>query len=246
MEQKADESDLAFITRVGTAARLCNYGKEKEFEEIVGTIAAHAQRREVRTMALKLLGRNGTFSDLVDKVREIEAIRLNEQFFAQKHGSNNATVVAPVRTDFPMRGGGQQRYPGRATYQRGNRSISAGARRGGYQGMSRNTGARTGLYTQRNNEPQATRCWRCTSVYHVPARCHAVDKDCRKCGQLGHIQIACPLPPAAAFKKQDFRVQESVAESSQGTIAAVEKSEDTAATQEVSEKAEYYSANVHD
>ncbi|XP_058817887.1 uncharacterized protein LOC131681194 [Topomyia yanbarensis] len=44
MEQKSDESDLAFVTRVGSTARLCDYGQEKEIEEIVGTIAEHAQR----------------------------------------------------------------------------------------------------------------------------------------------------------------------------------------------------------
>lgn len=37
MEQRPDESDLAFIIRVGETAQLCDFDKAKEFEEIVKT-----------------------------------------------------------------------------------------------------------------------------------------------------------------------------------------------------------------
>ncbi|XP_062565158.1 uncharacterized protein LOC134227587 [Armigeres subalbatus] len=86
MEQRPEESDLAFITRVGDTAQLCDYDKTKEFEEIVKTVAEHAKCKEVRVTALKMVSRNGTFTDLVDKVREIQAIRMNEEFFEAKYG----------------------------------------------------------------------------------------------------------------------------------------------------------------
>ncbi|XP_062535223.1 uncharacterized protein LOC134204416 [Armigeres subalbatus] len=57
MLQKHDESDLNFILRVGSTARLCEYDDDKEFEEIVATVAEHAISRDVRTTALKLLSR---------------------------------------------------------------------------------------------------------------------------------------------------------------------------------------------
>ncbi|XP_062560609.1 uncharacterized protein LOC134224930 [Armigeres subalbatus] len=71
MMQKPDETDLSFITRVGSTARLCEFNAEKEFEEIVSTVAEHARCREVRTTALKMLSRKCTFIDLVDKVRNL-------------------------------------------------------------------------------------------------------------------------------------------------------------------------------
>ncbi|XP_055607872.1 uncharacterized protein LOC129755409 [Uranotaenia lowii] len=69
MEQEPGESDLNFIHRVGTTARMCDFGEGKEFSEIVSTVAAHARNKEVRVTALEMLGSEGKFTDLVDKVR---------------------------------------------------------------------------------------------------------------------------------------------------------------------------------
>ncbi|XP_062540136.1 uncharacterized protein LOC134208055 [Armigeres subalbatus] len=102
MKQKPDESSLAFISRVGDTARLCEFGEEKEFEEIVGAIAEHATCRDVRVAALKMLSRKGTFAQLVDKVRELEAIRINEEFFKQNNKPETA-LVAAVTADYPLR-----------------------------------------------------------------------------------------------------------------------------------------------
>lgn len=55
MTQKSEESDLKFVNRVAATARLCEFKDDKEFEEIIGTIAGQARCREVRTAALKLL-----------------------------------------------------------------------------------------------------------------------------------------------------------------------------------------------
>lgn len=121
--QKPEESDLSFLMRVGATARLCEFG-EKEFEEIVSTVAEHAKNREVRTTALKLLSRKGTFSELVDKVREIEAIRLNEEFFRMKHGEVEQATVARVAVRNSTGGsnvrqwqGGRPAYRGRYSSQ---------------------------------------------------------------------------------------------------------------------------------
>ncbi|XP_055550387.1 uncharacterized protein LOC129732939 [Wyeomyia smithii] len=82
--QKPDESDLQFVNKVTNLARLCEFNECKETEEIIGTIAGQAQNREVRTAALKILNRGGSVTDLVDNVREIETIRLNEEYFRKK------------------------------------------------------------------------------------------------------------------------------------------------------------------
>lgn len=102
MTQNPGESSLAFITRVGSTARLCEYGEEKEFEEIVGTISENAVSKDVRIAALKMLSRKGTFSDLVDTVRELEAIRINEEFFKQKHQKMESAAVAAVSAAYPV------------------------------------------------------------------------------------------------------------------------------------------------
>ncbi|KAL1402186.1 hypothetical protein pipiens_019839, partial [Culex pipiens pipiens] len=109
MFQKAGESDLAFVNRVGSIARLCEYDKDKEFEEIVGAVAEHARDKEVRSAALKLLSRKGSVSELIDKVREIEAIRLNEEYVMLKRGNVESAQVAAVESG-RWAGNQQQRY----------------------------------------------------------------------------------------------------------------------------------------
>ncbi|XP_062539241.1 uncharacterized protein LOC134207552 [Armigeres subalbatus] len=109
--KKPEESDLHFITRVGTIARLCEFDEHKEFEEIVATIAEHARNRDVRTAALKMLSRKGNFTDLVDKVRELEAIRLNEEYDKTCH---RCGLVGHIQRACPRRSQGKrpaQGYP---------------------------------------------------------------------------------------------------------------------------------------
>lgn len=49
MTQKPEESDLAFVNRVASTARLCEYSGGKELEEIIGTIAGHALVDDIST-----------------------------------------------------------------------------------------------------------------------------------------------------------------------------------------------------
>ncbi|XP_062704551.1 uncharacterized protein LOC115257607 [Aedes albopictus] len=96
MTQLEGETDLNFISRVGTTARLCDFGEEKEFDEIVATVAGHARSKEVRVTALQMLNSGGTLTDLIDKIRHIEAVRINEEYYEQKHGKQEPVVIAQV------------------------------------------------------------------------------------------------------------------------------------------------------
>lgn len=204
MDQKPGESDLSYIGRVGATARLCDFEEGKQFEQIVSTIAEHALRKDVRAIALKMLSRNASFTDLVDKIRELEAIRLNEEFFLKKTMKSDLALVAPVRADFPSNTGRQgtrvqKNYPAR-NYQRprfgGGRASNFQYNRGykGRRDIERNFAA-----------PQANRCWRCNSVYHMPSECDAVDKVCRNCGIPGHLARTCTQRfPGSSLSRKRF------------------------------------------
>lgn len=193
MMQNPGESSLAFITRVGATARLCEYDEDKEMEEIVGTVAEHAVSREVRVAALKMLNRKGKFSSLVDKVRELDAIQMNEEYFKLKHQRPETATVAAVSAAYPMND--------RSSFQRqGSRGgryqfISARRRESRYNPTRNPRSAEaTNSYRRGFREPPKSRpdrCWRCNSVYHHPSECNAVDKVCIGCGQIGHIRRAC-------------------------------------------------------
>lgn len=194
MMQNPGESSLAFITRVGATARLCEYDEEKEMEEIVGTVAEHAVSKDVRVAALKMLNRKGKFSSLVDKVRELDAIQMNEEYFKLKHQRPETASVAAVSAAYPIND--------RPSFQR-----QGGSRGGRYQFFNsrrrdsrfnpiRNPRSAGDATVQRHGfrEPptdKRDRCWRCNSVYHLPSECNAVDKVCIGCGQIGHIRRAC-------------------------------------------------------
>ncbi|XP_055605745.1 uncharacterized protein LOC129753919 [Uranotaenia lowii] len=97
MIQKPEESDLSFINRVASTARLCDFDGNKEFDEIIRAVAEHATFKQVRVAALKIQNRGGTYTQLIDKVREIQSIRLNEEIFAASHRNTEPAVLAPVR-----------------------------------------------------------------------------------------------------------------------------------------------------
>lgn len=180
MEQKPEESDLSFILRVGATAKLCDFTIDKEFEEIVSTVAEHAKNREVRTAALKLLSRKGTFTDLVDQVREIEAIRLNEDYFKMKHsGQQQVTIAMVAEGEARQWNSGRSPATGRKKYD-----INHTHRVGTPQD-------RNSTYWRGSSSAVPERCFRCNSLFHKSVNCYAVDKICRNCGMKGHLQRAC-------------------------------------------------------
>lgn len=75
----------------------------EEFEEIVSTVATHARDKDVRIVALKMLNRQGSFTELVDAVREIEAVKMNEEYYRMQHEKQEkkAVAVAAVSAAFP-------------------------------------------------------------------------------------------------------------------------------------------------
>lgn len=187
MVQRPEETDLSFIMRVGAIARLCDFAEGKEFEEIISTVAEHARNKEVRTVALKMLSHQGSFTDLVDKVREIEAVNMNEEFYHLKHGKPNqamVSAVSAVSAEYERAG------PSRRGFVRGSMRGRFGypyASRGAIR--SRPPYERKGLVNQQ--EEESYRCHRCHSVYHKPDTCFAINKVCLSCGCKGHIQRAC-------------------------------------------------------
>lgn len=224
MAQNDNETDLAFITRVGSTARLCEFDRDKEFEEIVATVAEHARNKDVRTTALKMLSRKGSFTDLVDKVREIEAIRLNEEFVMRKRGNSNASLVAAVTAPYPRNMNRQQRFPERYSerggpYQRTNHFSRQGWR------------APRGRYPRGSDISRSSttvKCWRCNTIYHSADDCNCKDKVCNNCGKIGHIRRACKSLSGQIPKRV-------VAEAMQDTpkeIAAIEKMEGSSAEDE--------------
>lgn len=191
--------------------------------------------------ALKILHRKGSFTDLIDKVREIECIRLSEQFFKERHAPSEEATLAPVSADFPMnerpyRG---QSFSGPDMYQRGkSRSFPARqfSRPSGNQRFFSNGKS---PYVQQGNQrlQSGTRCWRCTSVYHGPSTCHAIEKVCRNCGRQGHIRIACKTRIHAGAKREPEYGSTS-SDTPPRKIAAIQKQEDDESTAQVSDEIE--------
>nr|XP_029725546.1 uncharacterized protein LOC115265263 [Aedes albopictus] len=223
MAQQVNETDLSFVTRVGSTARLCGYDEQKEFEEVAATIAEHAREREVRTTALRMLSKKGCFTDLVDKVREIESIRLNEEYVMRKQGKLSQAAVAVVTTSYQR----QRKFPER--YQTRNKPYVRPTQK------PRTTWRPLGEgYLSSGNAGQARRkCWNC-GTSHAPNDCFAKGLICNRCGIKGHIQRVCQ---AGTERGREQRMINNHEETPR--IAAVGKSEDdTTDNEKVSENIE--------
>uniref|UniRef100_A0A182J5Y5 CCHC-type domain-containing protein n=1 Tax=Anopheles atroparvus TaxID=41427 RepID=A0A182J5Y5_ANOAO len=136
----------------------------------------------------KILRKNGSLADLLDKVRACEIDALNEEIFVKSQRNDQSAAVAAVsqRARYGQRTWGQAPGPPSSTqnpikYQRndwGPRRIGVPQRLANRRPIS-----------QRN------RCWRCSSFFHTPENCFAVDKWCRQCQVKGHLERACTNRP---------------------------------------------------
>ncbi|XP_062539258.1 uncharacterized protein LOC134207566 [Armigeres subalbatus] len=161
MSQQPNESDLAFIRRIMLAARQCEYPEEKQFEEVLSAVAEQARHKEIRVAALKMMSRKASFPELIDKVREIETIRLNEEYVTKKQATTEtpmALVNAMRATAGPSHYVSSHTIPayGRTPYQRANIRGGRGQRP-----------ARGGMAWRGSNSQVSERCTRCNSIYHA-------------------------------------------------------------------------------
>lgn len=238
LAQDANESDMAYVARAAKVARQCNFEDCKELEEIVGTLAGHGRSKELRVVAMTLLREINdikdwndlndvkkvelTYQDLIDRIRGLEAINLNETHYKTKYNSNEQVTVAAVEADEAFttirqaqfrRGGGSGvgRFNSRfQPYRRPESSRGFGNYRGSAESSRGSASYRGTANFRRSNQyrwPEryggTDHCNRCHSVYHKSDDCPAKDKTCLMCGKTGHLARACP----SAYPTSNQRVE---------------------------------------
>ncbi|XP_062557465.1 uncharacterized protein K02A2.6-like [Armigeres subalbatus] len=192
MTQQPEESDLSFIRRVGLAARQCDYPEAKLFEEVLSTVAEQAKHREVRVAALKMMSRKASLQDLIDKVREIETIRLNEAYVSKKQ---SVVESVPVSVNVVQAAAGPSRYVARSSVPAYGRTPLQRSNVRENRGQRTVRGSRGSGMVWRNADSMVPdRCTRCNSVYHSSERCFAIKMVCHNCGGVGHLLRACSKP----------------------------------------------------
>lgn len=180
MSQLDSESSINFVCRVGSAAKVCNYGPDEEMEAVVRVITKNANDSRVRVLAHRNWVKQGSMKDLIDLVRDREIEKSNEEAFQRTHNPQRDTIkvsaVSQDRTEF--RG---HREPFNSNWHA----------RGSYRGIHRNGRGGHGNLRGNFHQQMVTNCWRCGSVFHRASTCFAIDKNCRVCGRMGHIARAC-------------------------------------------------------
>lgn len=195
--QKTGESDTNYVKRVVATAKLCDFEQQQLTETVADVIQLHALNVKVREAGRKLLRKGGTLINLVDKVRSYELDKANEEIFAKNHPQASAyTEVAAVSygqlSGQPHRIDSHYRSQGTRGFNHGNSGYTRDWQNVRGRGSSRSHGV------GRNAQPSGIPCWRCTSRFHQPSTCHALNKVCRNCQNIGHLERACrnmPAPP---------------------------------------------------
>ncbi|XP_041786654.1 uncharacterized protein LOC121601912 [Anopheles merus] len=202
LPQNKDESDLKYVRRVSTIAKLCGYVHDQLVETVADVLQNHARNRKVREVARKAARKGNSLQELLDRVRTVEIEQQAEENFSKKYPTEEASNVLAVSYGVPGSSRGEIRtstfgYRGRGYFPRS---------RGGYSRMS-------GPVLSSSKQ-----CWRCTSTGHQPDHCFAIAKFCHLCRAKGHIQRACT---SSRVKRETGRDQDGSPASKIRKIAAV-------------------------
>lgn len=170
MMQQTSETNIQFVRRVATSAKLCGYEKEDdEMEAMARTLIKNSTDQRVRILAHRNWIKQGSLSDLIGDVRDYETERTNEQEFQRIRQPQGSASIAAISN---MEGRGQlfRNNTGRFN-NRGRGYFSRGP-------------------SFRREMPRKA-CWRCASIYHVPAQCPNIEKVCHTCNRRGHLARCC-------------------------------------------------------
>ena len=255
MVQTNTEGDRAFVKRVAAESQQCGYPEDQRFDEILNTVAVRASHPMVRAEAVKWMNRKAknpkqagvALQDFIEKIKEIETIRLNEDYVTNRLTELNAAPVNAIqaavrpsrefaeqsrinthRTGPPRYGANRGRPAyGKMAYQKPN---NQGYGRLPYQKPNNQGNGRMPFQTSnyrggRNlqvwNEPEAlepNRCPRCNSVSHTEQNCYARWMNCHNCGRVGHMFRACPF----GFASRNMRSPADQNQSTEPVLAIME------------------------
>lgn len=206
LPQNKDESDLKYVRRVSTIAKLCGYVDDQLVETIADVLQNHARNYKIREVSRKAARKGISLQELVDRVRTIEIELQAEEIYNKKHNLEETSSVLAVSYGIPGSNRAELRTSALGYRGRGYFPRSRG-------GCSRISGAVPSSFKA---------CWRCTSTGHQPDRCFAVDKFCHLCQTKGHIQRACT---SSRVKRESVKDQDKSTASKVRKIATVSATE---------------------
>lgn len=203
LTQGVNESDLKYVKRVVSSARLCNFSDDQFLENVAEVIQYHALSLKVREMGRKILRKGGTIPELLEKVRAFEMDRFNEEVFAKTHRPLQAEVSVISTSKPPVSDRAHVHNPrfgvdrSRPTYQSA-KALSNQERSSKNQPLSGNR------YPYRGDgalDTKQKQCFRCLSRLHPHYECPVAGRVCRNCLCKGHIARACTEPRGPSKRK---------------------------------------------
>lgn len=96
MTQLPEKSDRSFVLRVAETACYCGYGEGLIRDEVINGVSQRARDKEVRAFSVTLIGVKNNFTLVMNKVRDLLALCINEEA-AWKALNEEPVLVAPVR-----------------------------------------------------------------------------------------------------------------------------------------------------